>query len=213
MAYDPASIAAAGNAVFTDEQLQALLENGDITEAEQQMYRQQRMAAQLAKGVRRKGRDVGSNLARAFSGIGAAKYQYDARKKGEEISDMYRQLMDEMYGPKEPMVMPQGVPERNAVNEQARQRQAAIQGSQSTGPTDRREVMMRRMAGGPQPGPRGPAPSVTGPMPDMGPDPSLRTISQPANLNQQPLGDPPPSAQEQMMIELLRKKQGQPTPY
>ena len=96
------------NSVFTDEQLQILTEMGDITTEEAQMLKQQQMADELAKGVyRHKGRDVGSNLARAFSGIGAAAGQYKAGKRRDEIGGMYRKLMNDLYGPKDPGMAPQ----------------------------------------------------------------------------------------------------------
>jgi hypothetical protein len=109
---------AEGNSVFTDEQLKILLEMGDITEAEREMYKQQALASQLTEGMyKTKGRDVGSNLARAFSGIGGAVGQHKASEKGTEISNQYRTLMDKLYGPKLPTTMP--APQQRQVVAQA----------------------------------------------------------------------------------------------
>ena len=80
--------------MFTEEELDILLEMGDITDAEAETLKQQRLADDLRKGIyRHKGRDVGSNLARAFSGIGAAGRQNKANKSQENASGMTRDLL------------------------------------------------------------------------------------------------------------------------
>lgn len=83
--------------MFTEEELNILIEMGDITDAEAEVLKQQRLADDLRKGIyRHKGRDVGSNLARAFSGIGAAGRQLKANKAQDEVSGMTRDVLNNL---------------------------------------------------------------------------------------------------------------------
>jgi hypothetical protein len=153
------------DSVFTDEQLQTLLEMGDITSAEADMYRQQRLAKELAKGVyRHKGRDVGSNLARAFSGIGAANYQRKAGNAQDEISGQYRQIMDKLYGPQEPTTPQMQGPTPNPAGDPQRQAMMAQQAANRPGPVPGQYDNMR---GGPQRFPQQQQQGVGGPTPPM----------------------------------------------
>lgn len=182
------------NSVFTEDQIQVLFENGDINDAERQMLTQKRLAAELAKGVyRHKGRDVGSNLARAFSGIGAAAGQYKANKKGEEISGMYRKLMDDLYGPKGP-----GAPTArpNPMADPRMQAMAAARASQSAGPVPGQRPMPVPQGGNPV--------AQQEPLPPMA-HPSVRPARQ-APVTGQALPPVDPRA------EMLRRMSGE-TPY
>jgi hypothetical protein len=89
--------------MFTDEQLQALLSMGDITEAQAARENQLRLAQQLRQaGAQTTGKDIGSNIARAAYGIGGALGSYKGMQAGEGITSMRRALLEAMLKKKQP---------------------------------------------------------------------------------------------------------------
>lgn len=84
-------------AQLTRDQLEALIAMQDIGGLEDEQIRMQNMAQSLrSAGMRTRGDDVGSNIARAAYGIGGAYGDYKAAKQAPGISTARQGIMAQL---------------------------------------------------------------------------------------------------------------------
>jgi len=81
--------------MFSEEELAALLQMGDISGAEQNVARQVALAERLrsAPFMSKQRTDVGSNIGRAAGGIASALNDYGASKAQKELTPMRRDIL------------------------------------------------------------------------------------------------------------------------
>lgn len=187
---------------FTEEEVRVLVEMGDIDQAEAEQLRLQAQSdatkLRLWPGRRM---DMGSQIGRGLSGIASAKFGYDAREKGDEISgkkrDVMRALEDAMLKQKMAGIQQPGSAQVNsqrsppggaAMNNwagahDARSDRAAAMWNQ--GP--RVPAMQPQYRGASQPGAGGA--QATGPAPPGAMSPMLRALPRRPTDNMEELED------------------------